>query len=107
MQVRNTTHKSRSIHLNEDFETGHRNLDEDGKRFFKLFEESTEDGSQAAARKMKKIAKRQTKYTQKCLLFHGLFLLILPLHLQNAQNAWTAPCLGVAAHGANPMGGKG
>jgi ankyrin repeat protein len=50
-------------------------LGEDDKRFFKLFEESTFEGSRAAARKMKKIAKRQTKNNQKCLLFHSLYVL--------------------------------
>jgi hypothetical protein len=46
------------------------------KRFFRLLEESTEDGSRAAARKMRKIAKRHTKYNQKCLLSHSLRFLI-------------------------------
>jgi hypothetical protein len=47
------------------------------KRFFKLFEESTFEGSRAAARKMKKIAKRQTKHNQKFLLLHSLRFLTL------------------------------
>jgi hypothetical protein len=75
MQVRTDTHtRNQSIdHLKNVVEVGRRSLDEDGKRFFtKLFEESTFEGSQAAARKMKKIAKRQTKYKQKYLLFHSL-----------------------------------
>ncbi len=59
----------------EAFEAGERSLSEDLKQFFKLFEESTLEGSQAAARKMKKIAKRQTKHSQMVLLFHSLYFL--------------------------------
>jgi hypothetical protein len=76
MQVRTDTHTSRSIQLKEDFERGERFLDEHMKRFFKLFEESTLEGSQAAAREMTKIAKSRTKNYQKFLLFHGLRLLV-------------------------------
>jgi hypothetical protein len=76
MQVRNAIHTSRSLDSNERFERQERSLDEDDKRFFKLFEESTFEGSRAAARKMKKIAKRQIKHNQKLLLFHSLHLLI-------------------------------
>jgi hypothetical protein len=76
MQVRNDNHVSRSIILKEAFEEGERRLDEEDKRFFKLFEESTFEGSRAAARKMKKIAQRQTKHNQKCLLFYSLRFLI-------------------------------
>jgi hypothetical protein len=75
MQVRTVTHTNQSDMLKKTIEAGQRFLDEDGKRFFKLFEESTFEGSQAAARKMKKIAKRQTKNKQKFLLFHSLHLL--------------------------------
>jgi hypothetical protein len=46
------------------------------KRFFKLFQESTFEGSRAAALEMKKIAKRQTEVNQKVLLFHSLYLLV-------------------------------
>jgi hypothetical protein len=76
MQVRSADHRSQSIALKGKFKTLERILDEDGKRFFKLFEESTFEGSQAAARKMKKIAKRQTKHKQKFLLFISLHFLI-------------------------------
>jgi hypothetical protein len=69
MQVRSAAHTSISIDFSCDG-------DEDIKRFFKLFKESTYEGSQAAARKMRVIAKRQTKYNQKLLLFHSLSLLI-------------------------------
>jgi hypothetical protein len=46
------------------------------KQFFKLFQESTLEGSKAAALEMKKIVKFQNKDKQKLLLFHGLELLI-------------------------------
>jgi hypothetical protein len=75
MQVRSDDHMSQSIDLKESFENGERSLVQDGKRFFKLFQESTFEGSQAAARKMKKIAKRHTKRGQRFLLFHSLHLL--------------------------------
>jgi hypothetical protein len=69
-------HTSRSVAFKERFEIEERMLDEDDKRFFKLFEESTFEGSRAAAQKMKKIAKRQTKHNQKFLLLHSLRFLI-------------------------------
>jgi hypothetical protein len=72
MQVRNGTHTKQSLCLKKVIEDGKRSFDEEGKRFFKLFEESTFQGSRAAARKMKKIAKRQTKHIQKYILFHSL-----------------------------------
>jgi hypothetical protein len=76
MQLRTDTHTRRSIAFKVAFDIGERRLDEDMKRFFKLFEESTFEGSQAAARKMKKIVKRQTKRNQKFLLFHSLYFLV-------------------------------
>jgi hypothetical protein len=70
MQVRNDTHTNNSNAVNGLFENyEQRSLDEDGKRFFKLFRESTQDGSRAAARKMKKIARRHTKEYQTFLFF--------------------------------------
>jgi hypothetical protein len=76
MQLRTGIHTSRFIALKEQFEGGQRSLPEEVKQFFKLFEESTFEGSQAAARKTKKIAKQQTKEAQKCLLVYSLALLI-------------------------------
>jgi hypothetical protein len=76
MQVRNEDHMRRSILWMEQFERDKHNLDEGKKRFFKLFEESTIEGSRAAARKMKKYAKRQTKRDQNFLLQHCLYLLV-------------------------------
>jgi hypothetical protein len=82
MQVRSADHTSRSITLKGRFETQERSLDEEDKGFFKLFKESTFEGSQAAARKMKKIAKRQTKNNQKALLFHSLHFLVRSSNLE-------------------------
>jgi hypothetical protein len=77
MQVRSPVHTYRSINLKEFFEEEERSFDEEDKRFFKLFEESTFEGSRAAARKMKKIAKRHnTKCYEKFLLFHSLRILV-------------------------------
>jgi hypothetical protein len=72
-QVRADAHANRSIGVKERFESGERSLHM--KRFFTLFEESTFEGSRAAAQKMKKFAKRQNKHTQDFLLFHSLDLL--------------------------------
>jgi hypothetical protein len=76
MQLRTEAHTEKSNVLKELFETGKRSLDEDMKGFFKLFEESTFGGSQAAARKMKKIARRQTKHDKIFLLQHSLDFLV-------------------------------
>jgi hypothetical protein len=76
MQVRADHHTGLSLMLKEQYEAGERGLNVDGKRFFKLFQESTFEGSQAAAGEMKDIAKRQPKHNQKVLLLHGLRMLI-------------------------------
>jgi hypothetical protein len=67
-----------STAMKEEFEAQERclDMDKDLKRFFKLFQVSTFEGSRAAARKMKKIAERQTKHNQECLLFHSLRVLV-------------------------------
>jgi hypothetical protein len=70
--VRTGTHTSRKIESKEAFEREERSLHEDKKLFFKLFRESTFEGSRTAALEMKKIAKRQSKEGQKFLLFHSL-----------------------------------
>jgi hypothetical protein len=85
MQVRTPNHTRKSIAMKESFESEERSLDEEDTRFFKLFEESTEDGSRAAARKMKEIAKRQTKDHHKFLLLHSLHLL---LHSDSKMLSW-------------------
>jgi hypothetical protein len=76
MQVRTDEHTSRYIKLREDFEEGEQYLDEGDKRFFKLFQESTFEGSRAAALEMRKIAKGETKQYQNFLLFHSLGVLV-------------------------------
>jgi hypothetical protein len=76
MQFRCESHTDQKIDSKEQFERAERLLNEGYKRFFELFEESSFQGSQAAARKMKKHAKRQTKVNQYCLLFHSLRFLI-------------------------------
>jgi hypothetical protein len=76
VQVRCHVHTSWSITLKEILKGEQRSLTEDMKRFFKLFEESTFDGSRTAAREMKKIAKRQTKHNQNFLMIHGLLFLV-------------------------------
>jgi hypothetical protein len=75
MQIRTDEHTSRFNDLQEAFEGGEGCRNEDDKRFFKLFQESTFEGSRAAAQKMMKIAKRQTKHNQRFLLFHSLRVL--------------------------------
>jgi hypothetical protein len=74
--VRNANHTRRSIDSKERFESKECNLDEEFMLFFKLFQESTFEGSRAAAQKMRKIAERQTKHNQKFLLMHSLHFLI-------------------------------
>jgi hypothetical protein len=76
MQVRTNLHTSRCLRLKEYAEEVGRSLDKDDKRFFKLFEESTSEGSRAAAQKMSKIAKRQSKHNQTCLLFYSISFLV-------------------------------
>jgi hypothetical protein len=71
MQLRNDFHTGQSNARKEKFEMLERSHG-DVKRFFKLFEESTFEGSRAAAREMKKIAKQQTKEDQKFLLYRSL-----------------------------------
>jgi hypothetical protein len=76
MQLRADEQINRTNAFKEQFERGERSLDEGMKQFFKLFEESTFEGSWAAAKKMKKYAKRQTKLVQQFLLFHSVHSLV-------------------------------
>jgi hypothetical protein len=85
MQMRTDVHTSRQIHLKDQFESHESKLNEDVKRFFKFFTGSTFEGSQAAAQKMKKIAKRQTKPNQGRLLFHSLYFLV---HSDSEMLSW-------------------
>jgi hypothetical protein len=80
MQVRMTLHSTnRSIECKELFESDERHLVDGVKRFFRLFQESTLEGSQAAALEMRKIAERQCKLSQTFLLFHSVRFLVYSL----------------------------
>jgi hypothetical protein len=74
--VRTPAHTQLCIDLKEEFEGQKRQFDEDGKQFFKLFKESTFEGSQAAARKMSKIANRATINNRIFLFFHSFYFLV-------------------------------
>jgi hypothetical protein len=76
MQVRSDEHTSRDVAMKEVFERDKHNLDKDGKRFFKLFGESTFEGSRAAAQTMKKLAERQTTLDKLGLLYHSFRVLV-------------------------------
>jgi hypothetical protein len=71
--------------LAQGFKESERRLDDNMKRFFKYFTQSTLEGSQAAALKMKKIAARETEHNQKALLFYSLYLLI---HTKSEKLLW-------------------
>jgi hypothetical protein len=76
MQVRTDYHTTYSISLKELFEEDKQLLNDGVKRFFKLFEESTFEGSQATAQSMTKFAKRQTKLHKKGMLYHSVHFLV-------------------------------
>jgi hypothetical protein len=96
MQVRSHFHTSRQIEI----ETEEQSLDEDAMRFFKLFTESTFEGSRAAAKKMKKFVKRQIKHNQDFLLAHSLRVLI---HSSNSEMlSWPSSPLLVLLHFVDP-----
>jgi hypothetical protein len=77
MQLRTPAHTQLCIELKKEFEAHQHIFDEEHKEFFKLFEESTFEGSQAAARKMKQIVKRYPKdFKENILLFHSLRILV-------------------------------
>jgi hypothetical protein len=71
-QVRTDNHTRKQNESKSHFESNECSLRGSDRRFFKLFEESTFEGSGAAALEMKKYAKRQDKYIQTFLLFHSL-----------------------------------
>jgi hypothetical protein len=79
MQMRTEEHTSRQAALKEQFE---RVLSEEAKQFFKLFEESTFEGSRAAAQKMNKYAKSQIKENQMYLVYHSLNVLVRSSNLE-------------------------
>jgi hypothetical protein len=73
MEVRNVAHED--AHEMRQIEVGEQSLDEGKKRFFQLFHLSTFEGCRAAAKKIKKFAKRQTKHIQKYVLIYSLGVL--------------------------------
>jgi hypothetical protein len=85
IQVRSVKHMENEAKIAEGFKESERRLGDNMKRFFKYFKESTLKGSQDAARKMKKLAARETKHNQKALLFHSLYLLI---HTNSEKLLW-------------------
>jgi hypothetical protein len=76
MQIRTKGHTHRWDILKDSFERNDHDLDAGDKQFFTLFTASTFEGSQAAAKKMKKFAKGQIKNYQKFLFFHSLQFLL-------------------------------
>ena len=72
MQVQTDEQMVKFEELEEIFQSEKRSYNEDDKLFFKLFTESTREGSRAAAREMHKNASRQTKCDQSMLLFHSI-----------------------------------
>jgi hypothetical protein len=75
-QIRCDRHTDALKARQDFFELVQGSLDEEMKGFFKLFQESTFEGSQDAAREMKKIVERQAEEHQRLLLFHSLYLLV-------------------------------
>jgi hypothetical protein len=106
MQTRDYMHTRLAIQSKKLFERYERCIDEDGKRFFKLFQESTKNGSRAAARTMKWIAKRQTKHNQLHLLLNSLLLLI---RSNSEMLSWPNSPLLVMLHFVDPnmLSGEG
>jgi hypothetical protein len=64
------------MYLKEQIERDERSLDEDVKLFFKLFEESTFEGSQATAQSMTTFAQRQTELDKKGMLHRSVHFLV-------------------------------
>jgi hypothetical protein len=83
--VRNEIHTSKQTEMKDVFEVGQQYLDDDEKRFFKLFKESTKEGSRTAALEMSKIAKRTPAYNQMVLLFQSIRLLV---HCDSEMLSW-------------------
>jgi hypothetical protein len=87
-QVRTENHTSQQIELKEYFELEEGKLHEYLTQFFKLFTESTFEGSRAAAREMKEFAKQQIKTDQKYLLFHSIRFLFLIRSIKSEMLSW-------------------
>jgi hypothetical protein len=76
LQLRSQVHESGFMQIKEQFETNEHSFPANMKKFFKLFQESTLEGSEAAALEMKKIVKRFNKEEQKFLTYHSLYFLV-------------------------------
>jgi hypothetical protein len=74
-QMRTSYHTTFSATLKEQFERDKHILPDGVKRFFKLFEESTFEGSRATAQTMTRFARRQTKSEKKGMFYHSLHFL--------------------------------
>jgi hypothetical protein len=85
MQVRDPVHMKNAALREEEYKETERSFNDDIRQFFKLFTESTFEGSKAAARKMKKIAARQTKHNQKIMFFYNSYFL---LHTESEKLLW-------------------
>jgi hypothetical protein len=99
MQVRHPEHEGTAAWMKEGLREEERSFNDDIRQFFKLFTESTFEGSQAAARKMKKIVAREIKHNRKCLLFHSLRLLI---HADSEMLLWPNSPLLVLLQSVDP-----
>jgi hypothetical protein len=99
-QIRTAVHTNAHTALREQFEEAKSSLDEDDKRFLKLFQESTFQGSQAVARKMKKIAKRMTKQNREAFVYYSLYLLVHSDHSEKLL--WPNSPLLVLLHFVKP-----
>jgi hypothetical protein len=75
-QVRSDEHVDGYVALEKNFKIAERSHDEDMKRFFKLFTESTHERSRDAAPEMQMIAARQNQRNQILMLLHSLGLLM-------------------------------
>jgi hypothetical protein len=75
-QIRTDYHTEFSLELKKQLESDNESLNDGVKRFFKLFEESTFEGSLATAQSMTKFAKRQTKLDKKVMLHYSLHFLV-------------------------------
>jgi hypothetical protein len=78
MQVQNPEHEGFATKREESFKTTERSFTDNIRQFFKLFTQSTFEGSKAAARKMKKIINRQTNTTRNFCYFTVYTFLFTP-----------------------------
>jgi hypothetical protein len=85
MQMRSPSHSKQVIFNREEFERRERSFDEDAKRFFKLFTESTFGTSRAAALEMTAILNRKPENYQELLFYHCFYLLI---HSKSEMLSW-------------------